>query len=404
MFDTHAQMEKPDLSSIESRLAFAKMTEAEKKLLRANRKRIMSFLPKIMEGYDKHILSFPELAGKFYNDAQLLKHVSEKRIEHIDRILQAKFDDAYMQEVIHVGHVHNRIGIGAQWLVAAHGALLSEVRGAVLKSGSWLKRLFGSHSDALMLAVNKAFFLDLELIISSQLYDAKREKVSALDQLSNKFHSSFAEIVKELTGQSDGTSQMAQSMSAATKTLAASFEESGDRIEAVSSHSGKVAGIVRDAGEQVERLQERVQKISDSITKINTIANQTNLLALNAAIEASRAGAAGKGFAVVATEVKELATQTSRSTSEISERIEEIQAETLTTSENFKRIFEEISAIDSEISAASSGFGLQNKAASVISEKSRSTSEVVSNLAHELQILDKQVESFLNELREGGDF
>src|SRR5439155_48225 len=93
--------------------------------------------------------------------------------------------------------------------------------------------------------------------------------------------------------------------------------------------------IANEAVEQAQRTDTRITELSKAaerigdVTKlITTIAEQTNLLALNATIEAARAGDAGRGFAVVAQEVKALASQTAKATSEISAQIAGMQAAT----------------------------------------------------------------------------
>ncbi|MBC7906535.1 MAG: HAMP domain-containing protein [Rhodospirillaceae bacterium] len=161
-----------------------------------------------------------------------------------------------------------------------------------------------------------------------------------------------------------------QTVASATEELAASIKEIAQQVErsqAVSTRAGEEA---RSTTDYVQALSTNVGKIGDIIKLIDAIAAQTNLLALNATIEAARAGDAGKGFAVVAGEVKNLANQTARATSEITSQIRAVQEGTDTAVHAIDSISKTIGEMG-EIGAA---------VAAAVEEQSSATMDIARNV------------------------
>lgn len=104
--------------------------------------------------------------------------------------------------------------------------------------------------------------------------------------------------------------------------------ESQLRIKELSSTLAELKAAFKGNISASENLTKKAEAIGSIISSMEEIASQTNLLSLNASIEAARAGEAGKGFAVVANEVKKLAEKSRVSSQQVSEILNEIRQET----------------------------------------------------------------------------
>jgi methyl-accepting chemotaxis protein len=249
---------------------------------------------------------------------------------------------------------------------------------------------------------------------------------------------SITRVASDASGRATAAAHATEQASSNVFAVASAAEELSTSIEEIGRQVRQSAGVVEQAGQrteksvaEIESLAAATQRIDGVLNLIQAIAEQTNLLALNATIEAARAGEAGRGFAVVAHEVKALAGQTAKATSEIGQNISMIQVSTRNAVDAVREIGTAVREINEVTANIAGAVGQQDAATREISanaqlaadgnstlvanigslndaigDTNKAASSVLSassDLTSTAELLSREVETFFRNLRAGSD-
>ncbi|WP_088226104.1 methyl-accepting chemotaxis protein [Desulfosporosinus sp. FKB] len=247
-----------------------------------------------------------------------------------------------------------------------------------------LAQSFNLMKKHLLELVNQVSHTSKEVTTSSEELSAIiEENTQAANQIASSMELVANETEKEAMAIDNVTSSIEQ-ISASTQEVAASSSEIADSMTKtlMTTQTGQkaldeVTLQMNNISDGTNIIQERIEDLSISSKKISTIiqfitqiSEQTNLLALNAAIEAARAGENGRGFAVVAEEVRKLAEQSRKSTTEITSLIEQ----------NNENIDLAVTAMDHEVKNVKEGLDVVNVAEQSFKEISKLVESVTTQI------------------------
>jgi methyl-accepting chemotaxis protein len=240
-----------------------------------------------------------------------------------------------------------------------------ELRDGKVQVGEFSRRKKGGEIAYLLASYSRVVDEDgrpfAVIKLATDITENVRQRLRA-EEAARQVDSKLEEIVDAV---SDANSRSATASSAATQASSTvqqaadavqDFKESSQRISDAMSRSRQAVRNVINETETADRhiiaLSSAAESMSSIVEIIQKVAGQINLLALNATIESARAGEAGRGFAVVAAEVKSLADQVAKSTSQIATDIERVQTVSVNVVGGLRSIGEAVRSVEESVMTA----------------------------------------------------
>ncbi|OLS28432.1 MAG: Methyl-accepting chemotaxis protein 4 [Candidatus Heimdallarchaeota archaeon LC_2] len=227
--------------------------------------------------------------------------------------------------------------------------------------------------------------------------DYKSNRTDEIGVLHNNFrimNKNLKDIIIEVKGSSAIVSETANELLSNTEEINATAEEVSAIAQSMAKGSTQQAELIATIVEELQVTSETVDSVISQINYnlriIHELSEQTNILALNTAIEAANAGEFGRGFAVISENIRKMASQSKKTTEEVTKDSRDVLFQLQTTFSNITGKIENVAAVSQETAASAEEVAASaqeltavmetvSAKSSILNERSSQSEELVKN-------------------------
>lgn len=352
--------------------------------------------PYVEEGIGDIINDFYD---NLYKNQKLIdmieEHSSIERLKktlsrHVIEMFSGVMNDEFIEKRKTIARIHVHIGLTQKWYIASFEKIFYNMMVIIRNS-------FDAEEDQMFAlnVVNKLINLEQQVVLEA--YDdevarlksleeeTRQEMIESLEKTSAELAALAEETnssMAEMTGQVDIITKNAQAGTSVAEDAKSAADEGRNQLGIMGDSLENMRTSTQRVALDMKTLEETSTKIKDIVAIVKSIADQTNLLALNASIEAARAGEHGRGFAVVAEEVRKLAEQTGNSVTDVTELINQTNAQIEANAASMQQVEDYLADVQKQMESTEIAFGKIDESMAINQEHNQSIQEDLQGFDH----------------------
>ncbi len=186
-----------DDTEIAQRKAFLSLNEQDQALLKSMHGMLEAQREKLTEVFYDHLLRFPEIRPLLGDESKLAR-LKNAQMNYFSQLSEGCYEQSYVENRLHIGVIHQRIGLTPKWYMSAYCKYLNEVTPLIMAH-------YANEPDRgvnVCQALTKVIFFDMGLALDTYFHTERKELLQArsyTEQIVNNMPIGF--IVLNVHGQ-----------------------------------------------------------------------------------------------------------------------------------------------------------------------------------------------------------